>query len=105
MKEGEYIPSRARIAIETYYDAGELKYSDVFCILCGICAKSCPAGAIAMDGHIAVDMDKCVGCGTCADKCPKKVVRIWDGKSRICDTCEGDPVCVKTCPQQALTFM
>ena len=25
-KEGEYIPSKARLAIETYYDDGSLKY-------------------------------------------------------------------------------
>jgi len=32
-KEGEYIPSKARIAIETYYDKGTLKYADHYCIL------------------------------------------------------------------------
>ena len=32
MKEGEYIPSKARIAIETCYEDGNLKYMDHFCI-------------------------------------------------------------------------
>lgn len=103
-KEGEYVPSKARIFIETYYDRGNLKYADHFCILCGRCVKECPADAIKMDEHIEVDMDKCVGCGLCADVCPKKVVRIRDDKAIICDTCGGDPNCVKTCPQHALTF-
>lgn len=103
-KEGAYQPSKARIFIESYYDEGNLKYQDEFCILCGICVKSCPQQAISMDEYITVDMDKCIGCGTCKEKCPKKVVRIRDGKSVICDTCEGDPNCVKTCPQNALTF-
>lgn len=103
-KEGEYIPSKARIAIETYYDKGALKYADHYCILCGICQKNCPTGAITIDEYIKVDFDKCIGCGTCAEKCPKKVVRIRDEKSYICDTCKGDPKCVKTCPQNALTF-
>lgn len=103
-KEGEYIPSKARIAIETYYDKGNLKYADHFCILCGICAKACPADAITMTDHIEVDQEKCTGCGLCSEKCPKKVVRIREDKAYICDTCGGDPKCVKTCPQNALTF-
>ena len=103
-KEGEYIPSKARIAIETYYDKGALKYADHYCILCGICAKACPCDAITIGEYIEVDMDKCSGCGLCAEKCPKKVVRIREDKAYICDTCKGDPKCVKTCPQHALTF-
>ena len=103
-KEGVYQPSRARLAIESRYEDGELVYHDAYCILCGICAKNCPTGAIAMDAYITVDADKCIGCGTCAEKCPKKVVRLRVGKSVICDTCEGAPNCVRTCPQLALTF-
>ncbi|MEG0392509.1 MAG: 4Fe-4S binding protein, partial [Anaerovoracaceae bacterium] len=84
-KEGEYIPSKARIAIETYYQEGNLKYKDDFCILCGMCKKACPTEAISMDnGYIEVDMDKCTGCGLCADKCPKHVVQIREDKAIIC---------------------
>ena len=104
MKEGEYIPSKARIAIETCYEDGNLKYMDHFCILCGMCVKACPVDAIKLGDYIEVDMDKCIGCGACADKCPKHVVKIRDEKAYICDTCKGDPTCVKTCPQNALTF-
>jgi ferredoxin len=105
MHEGEYIPSKARIHIESYYDkGGELKYKDSFCILCGICKKQCPVGAISLEEHIVVDQDLCIGCGVCERACPKKVVRIRDEKSYICDTCNGDPACVKICPQNALTF-
>lgn len=105
MHEGEYIPSKARIAIESYYvKGGELKYKENFCILCGICAKKCPEGAITMDDKITVDFGKCTGCGVCAEVCPKKVVKLIDEKAIICDTCNGDPSCVKTCPHGALSF-
>lgn len=104
LKEGEYIPSKARIAIETSYDNGNLKYHDHFCILCGMCVKACPVNAIKLGEYIEVDMDACIGCGACAEKCPKKVVRIRDEKAYICDTCKGNPTCVQTCPQNALTF-
>lgn len=104
MKEGAYCPSKARINIETYYDNGNIKYKDSFCILCGMCVKACPVQCITMGEYITVDHERCIGCGACADKCPKKVVKIRDEKSYICDTCEGDPTCIKTCPQHALTF-
>lgn len=105
MHEGMYVPSKARLGIETYYDrGGALKYKDSYCILCGICAKNCPVDAIKIDEKITVDMDACIGCGVCAEKCPKKVVQIRDEKAIICDTCDGDPVCVQVCPQGALSF-
>ncbi|MDR0886470.1 MAG: 4Fe-4S binding protein [Clostridiales Family XIII bacterium] len=104
MKEGEYIPSRARLDIESYYDRGALKYEASYCILCGICAKNCPVEAITIDEYITVDDDKCIACGICAEKCPKHIIKIRDEAAKICDTCKGDPTCVKACPQNALTF-
>lgn len=104
-KEGQYIPSKARIAIETYYDEGQLKYRDNYCILCGQCMKACPVEAIDMDNdYIHVDHDVCIGCGMCAEKCPKHVVQIRDNLAYICDTCKGDPKCVQICPHGALEF-
>ncbi len=53
------------------------------CIGCGMCAKQCPASAIARTdytapGHklasFAIDTSKCVKCGACIEKCKFKAI-------------------------------
>ena len=44
------------------------------CILCGICQKRCPCGAIAVDKAArtwTIDRFRCVQCGNCVRECPK----------------------------------
>lgn len=44
------------------------------CILCGICQKRCPTGAIVVDKKDktwSIDRFRCVQCGECARECPK----------------------------------
>lgn len=44
------------------------------CILCGICAKTCPCHTITVDKKIrrwAIDPFMCVQCGSCVSACPK----------------------------------
>lgn len=45
------------------------------CVLCGMCERSCPAGAITVDrktGEWKIDPFACVQCGACVAACPKK---------------------------------
>ncbi|MEQ3362199.1 4Fe-4S dicluster domain-containing protein [Raoultibacter massiliensis] len=44
------------------------------CILCGICMKRCPTGALVVDkpaGTWSIDRFRCVQCGSCVRECPK----------------------------------
>lgn len=44
------------------------------CILCGICQKRCPCGAIVVDKAArtwSIDRFRCVQCGSCVRECPK----------------------------------
>jgi anaerobic sulfite reductase subunit C len=51
------------------------------CISCGLCAKSCGAGAIEMgeDGKPVYFPEKCIYCGDCIKVCPTEA---WTGQKR-----------------------
>ena len=45
------------------------------CILCGMCQRACPVGALAVDrkaGDWEIDPYRCVQCASCVHECPKK---------------------------------
>lgn len=45
------------------------------CILCGICERTCPAGALSVskdDDSWSIDRFRCVQCGACTRACPKE---------------------------------
>ena len=47
------------------------------CILCSICEKRCPCGAIKVDKPNetwTIDYFRCVQCNTCVDECPKNSI-------------------------------
>ena len=61
----------------------QIKINADKCIGCGMCAKICPADAIARTDYIApghklasfaIDPAKCVKCGACMDKCKPKAI-------------------------------
>lgn len=40
------------------------------CVLCGKCARECPAGAISITDPHKTDTDKCIACSRCIVVCP-----------------------------------
>ncbi len=49
------------------------------CILCGICQRNCPSGALRVDkkaGIWAIDRFACVQCKYCVQTCPKHSLRM-----------------------------
>ncbi len=57
-------------------------YCSVGCIGCKLCERACEAGAIHVEGSLAVvDYAKCTGCGACASKCPRKIIYIVNGEN------------------------
>ena len=45
------------------------------CIGCGICEKTCTAGAIRVtENHAVINEELCLSCGMCAVKCPQHAI-------------------------------
>jgi len=50
------------------------------CTGCGLCVDTCPFGALAVKGGVAVVDDKCTLCGACVDACPVGALSISEAK-------------------------
>lgn len=66
VKRAPYAGTRARI---------EIRFDE--CVLCTICDKKCPTGAIAVDREKKsweVERLRCIACNACVEACPKKCI-------------------------------
>lgn len=54
---------------------GALFVSDESCTSCGLCARSCPAAAIAMRGGLPAWTGRCDSCNRCINICPTRSIR------------------------------
>lgn len=61
---------------------GHIEINKDNCILCGMCMRSCPPGAITVNRAACtwtIQRFDCVQCGYCVEKCPKKCLSIVPG--------------------------
>lgn len=107
VKEGMFMPSKARIKINNFPLEG---YSiPNICFQCSKadCMKACAEKAIFKNerGIVAIDVSKCNDCGDCVAACPYGMIEQYgSGKAFKCDLCGGNPACVVECHFEALVF-
>jgi len=46
------------------------------CTNCGLCISKCPAGAISIEDHLSMDVERCIFCCACIKICPENAVCI-----------------------------
>ena len=107
VKEGVFMPSKARIHVTNFPHQGYSVPNVCFHCPSPDCAKACPEGAIYKNERnvVVVNTLKCTGCGDCVAACPYGMIEQYSsGKAYKCDLCGGAPACVAECNFGALVF-
>ncbi len=98
VKEGMFIPSKARIKINNFAHEGYSVPSVCFQCPNADCMKACPEGAIIKNerGVVAINISKCTKCGECVAACQYGMIEQYEsGMPYKCDLCGGSrPVSV-----------
>lgn len=71
---GSFGPLNLAGSHETYQKYGGVPFKpegNKRCVSCGLCAKSCPTGAIDAEDPRKTDKDKCISCMRCVSLCPQ----------------------------------
>jgi len=90
----------------------KVQIDERLCILCGLCMRNCPRGAITVKrkvdlkklrkGSISVK-EGCIDCRLCTDVCPTNAVRIVKQKPVIIEeSCIYCEMCSRICPMNVL---
>lgn len=61
---------------------GHLEFDNSNCILCNLCGKNCPVGAIHADKAartLTIERMQCIQCEYCCEKCPKSCLSMHPG--------------------------
>ena len=108
--EGVFNPSKSRIKVFKFEDAG--RFVPYTCTQCdeAWCMQACPVDAISLDaatGAKVVSDTLCVGCKVCTIACSFGTVNYNSSTGKVikCDLCEGEPACVTACPTAAITYV
>ncbi len=107
VKEGMFMPSKARIKVSNFPHQGYSVPNICFQCTNADCLKACPEGAIFQNerGILVVDAARCSGCGECVAACPYGMIEQYgSGTAFKCDLCGGSPACVAECNFGALVF-
>ena len=107
VKEGMFMPSKARLQINNFPLRGYSVPSVCFQCPKPDCLEACPEAAIYKNERevVVVDVPKCNGCGECVIACPYGMIEQYaSGKAFKCDLCGGNPACVSECHFEALVF-
>jgi Fe-S-cluster-containing dehydrogenase component len=107
VKEGTFMPSKARIHVNNFPHQGYSVPNVCFHCPSPDCLKACPEEAIYKNdrGVVLVDQTKCDACGDCVAACPYGMIaQHSSGKAYKCDLCGGSPACVTECHFGALVY-
>ena len=107
VKEGMFMPSKARLKINNFPLEGYSVPSICFQCPKPDCLEACPTAAIFKNerGVVVVDAATCDGCGDCVAACPYGMIEQYgSGTAFKCDLCGGTPACVSECQYGALVF-
>jgi Na+-translocating ferredoxin:NAD+ oxidoreductase subunit B len=81
------------------------------CIVCGLCVKKCPTGAIhdyiPVRPKAYIDPSKCAGIDVCEKVCPVNAISGEIGSIHTVnqEKCIGCRMCESRCPKKAITMV
>ena len=107
VKEGLFMPSKARIKINNFPIQGYSVPSICFQCPKPDCLEACKVEAIFKNerGVVVIDASRCDGCSDCVAACPYGMIEQYgSGIAYKWDLCGGTPACVGECQFGALLF-